>query len=38
MENNKSGQPPSSSCGRLQEVVVYRGSNRKALAAERLVL
>ena len=38
MENNKSGQPPSSSRGRLREVVVYRGSNCKALAGERFVL
>lgn len=32
MENNIGGQPPSSGRGRLQEVVVYRGSNSKALA------
>lgn len=38
MENNKSGQPPSSGRRRLQEVVVYRGPNCKALAGERLVL
>ena len=37
MESNKSGQPPSSGRGRLQEVVVYRGSNCQALAGKRLV-